>query len=114
MRSRFLLSALCFPVFLSFSDPALARDGNAEATELDRIVYAVDGAESNHARDASMWRARLDGPQGPMQVSERAAVDVGGGDRFDIAQNRAIGRAYLGLLYRRYGNWTDAVSAYNW
>jgi hypothetical protein len=118
MRRRFLLSALCFPVltvvFLSFSDPALARDGNAEATELDRIVYAVDGAESSHGRDASMWRARSDGPQGPMQVSESAAVDVGGGNRFDIAQNRAIGRAYLGLLYRRYGNWTDAVSAYNW
>ena len=45
---------------------------------------------------------------------EKAAIDVGGGDRFDITQNRAIGRAYLSLLYRRYGNWPDAVSAYNW
>src|SRR4051812_26121902 len=36
------------------------------------------------------------------------------GDRFDITQNRAIGRAYLSLLYRRYGNWPDAVAAYNW
>jgi len=118
MQSRILLTAFCFPVltavFLSFSDPALARDGKAAATELDRVVYAVDGAESSHGRDASMWRARLDGPQGPMQVSEKAAVDVGGGNRFDIGQNRAIGRAYLGLLYRRYGNWTDTVSAYNW
>jgi len=49
-----------------------------------------------------------------MQVSEKAARDVGGGDRFDIAQNRTIGRAYLALLYRRYVNWPDAVSAYNW
>jgi hypothetical protein len=49
-----------------------------------------------------------------MQVSEKAAIDVGGGNRFDIGQNRAIGRAYLGLLYHRYGNWMDAVSAYNW
>jgi hypothetical protein len=39
---------------------------------------------------------------------------VGGGDRFDIAQNRAIGRAYLALLHRRYAKWPDAVSAYNW
>jgi hypothetical protein len=61
-----------------------------------------------------MWRADPAGPQGPMQVSEKAATDVGGGDRFDIAQNRLIGRSYLGLLYRRYGNWADAVSAYNW
>ena len=118
MRSRILLSAFYFlaliTAVLSFSDQAVARDGKAAATELDRVVYAVDGAESSHGRDASMWRARSDGPQGPMQVSESAAVDVGGGNRFDIAQNRAIGRAYLGLLYRRYGNWTDAVSAYNW
>jgi hypothetical protein len=118
MRSRILLSAFCFPAlttaFLSFSDQALAREGKAAATDLDRVVYAVDGAESSHGTDASIWRARLDGPQGPMQVSERAAIDVGGGNRFDMAQNRAIGRAYLDLLYRRYGNWTDAVSAYNW
>jgi membrane-bound lytic murein transglycosylase MltF len=51
-----------------------------------------------------MWRPNLAGPQGPMQVSEKAARDVGGGDRFDIAQNRTIGRAYLALLYRRYVN----------
>ena len=49
-----------------------------------------------------------------MQVSEKAATDVGGGDRFDLTQNRAIGRAYLALLHRRYGNWPDAISAYNW
>ena len=49
-----------------------------------------------------------------MQVSEAAASDVGGGDRFDPAQNRAIGRAYLALLYRRYGDWPDAIAAYNW
>jgi hypothetical protein len=49
-----------------------------------------------------------------MQVSQKAATDVGGGDRFDIDQNRALGRAYLALLHRRYGNWPDAVSAYNW
>ena len=49
-----------------------------------------------------------------MQISEKAAIDVGGGNRLDMAQNRAIGRAYLGLLYRRYGNWPDAISAYNW
>jgi hypothetical protein len=49
-----------------------------------------------------------------MQVSEKAALDVGNGDRFEAEQNRALGRAYLALLYRRYGNWADAISAYNW
>lgn len=82
--------------------------------ELDRVTYAVEGVESSHGSNPLMWRRDLAGPQGPMQVSEKAAIDVGGGNRFDVAQNHAIGRAYLALLYRRYGNWPEAISAYNW
>jgi len=82
--------------------------------ELDRVAAAVEGAESSRGHDAAMWRARPQGPQGPMQVSAAAAADVGDGDRFDPADNRRLGRAYLALLHRRYGNWTDAVIAYNW
>jgi Transglycosylase SLT domain len=81
---------------------------------LDRVAIAVDGAESSHGQNLAMWRSDPSGPQGPMQVSEAAATDVGGGDRFDIEQNRVIGRAYLALLYQRYGNWPDAIAAYNW
>jgi transglycosylase-like protein with SLT domain len=82
--------------------------------ELDRIAFAVDGVESQHGRDPSMWRPEPDGPQGPMQVSLKAALDVGGGDRFDLRENRLLGRAYLAQMFRRYGNWTDALAAYNW
>jgi len=81
---------------------------------LDRVAYAVDGAESSHGQDLTMWRPDPSGPQGPMQVSGAAADDVGGGDRFDSMENRAIGRAYLAQLYRRYKNWPDAIAAYNW
>lgn len=81
---------------------------------LDRVAFAVDGAESSHGADEGMWRADPSGPQGPMQVSQAAAIDVGGGDRFDTEQNRAMGRAYLALLYHRYGDWPDAIAAYNW
>jgi hypothetical protein len=84
------------------------------AAALDRIAYAVDGAESGHGADPRMWRQDPDGPQGPMQVSAAAAADVGGGDRFDEQQNRVLGRAYLAHMYRRYGSWFDAVAAYNW
>ena len=49
-----------------------------------------------------------------MQVTEAAAIDVGGGDRFDTIQNREIGRAYLSQLFWHYGNWPDAIGAYNW
>lgn len=84
------------------------------AAPLDRVATAVDGAESSHGQDIGMWRLDPSGPQGPMQVSEAAATDVGGGDRFDLTQNRAIGRAYLEQLYGRYRNWPDAIAAYNW
>jgi hypothetical protein len=84
------------------------------AAVLDRITFAVEGLESDHGADPKMWRANPNGPQGPMQVSAAAAEDAGGGDRFDERQNRAIGRAYLALMYRRYGSWPDAVAAYNW
>jgi hypothetical protein len=85
-----------------------------QAAPLDRVATAVDGAESSHGQNLAMWRADTSGPQGPMQVSQAAATDVGGGDRFDIEQNRVIGRAYLALLHQRYGNWPDAIAAYNW
>ena len=85
-----------------------------EVTPLDRIAIAIDGAESSHGKDIGMWRPDPSGPQGPMQISEAAATDVGGGDRLDPTQNRAIGRAYLAKLHARYGNWPDAIAAYNW
>jgi hypothetical protein len=97
-------------------NPAEATVGldRGGATALDRITFAVEGIESDHGTDPKMWSPNLDGPQGPMQVSAAAAEDAGGGDRFDARQNRAIGRAYLALMYRRYGSWPDAVAAYNW
>ena len=98
------------------SSPAqtTGRTGSSVASSLDRVAHAVDGAESSHGTDLAMWRPDPAGPQGPMQVTEAAATDVGGGDRFDTDQNRAIGRAYLAQLYWRYKNWPDAIVAYNW
>jgi hypothetical protein len=102
------------------SDPSAAASGGfelfapADGAALDRVAFAVDGAESSHGADPAMWRPEFGGPQGPMQVSAAAAIDSGGGDRFDLIQNRLLGRAYLARLYRRYGNWPDAVAAYNW
>ena len=93
---------------------AVKDERSSARTALDRVAYAVDGAESSHGEDRGMWGPEPSGPQGPMQVTEAAAADVGGGDRFDLIQNRAIGRDYLALLFRRYKNWPDAIAAYNW
>ncbi|HEX3862841.1 MAG TPA: transglycosylase SLT domain-containing protein [Stellaceae bacterium] len=84
------------------------------SSDLDRVAAAVEEVESNQGRNPAMWRPDPFGPQGPMQVSLRAALDVGGGNRFDAGENRVIGRLYLSLMYRRYGNWPDALAAYNW
>jgi len=86
----------------------------AQEGEFDRVAFAVEAIESRHGADPRMWRPELDGPQGPMQVSLAAAIDVGGGDRFDLRQNRLLGRAYLARMFRQYGNWADALAAYNW
>jgi len=115
-------AAIVLLLSLLIATPALAGARKTPRTAasppvsdpLDRVAFAVDGAESSHGADEAMWRADPSGPQGPMQVSEAAAVDVGGGDRFDTEQNRQIGRAYLALLHRRYGDWPDAIAAYNW
>jgi hypothetical protein len=88
--------------------------GQGEAVALDRVAFAVEGAESNHGADPRMWGPDPNGPQGPMQVSAAAALEAGGGDRFNESENRALGRAYLAQMYRRYGSWPDAVAAYNW
>jgi hypothetical protein len=90
------------------------KDSRTAVAPLDRVASAVDDAESSHGRNTAMWRPDPSGPQGPMQVSEAAATDVGGGDRYDLAENRAIGRAYLAQLFWRYRNWPDAIAAYNW
>jgi Transglycosylase SLT domain len=84
------------------------------ARALDRVAFAVEGAESSHGADPQMWGPDPNGPQGPMQVSAAAAVDAGGGNRFNERENRALGRAYLAQMYRRYSSWPDAVAAYNW
>ncbi|MGH7110106.1 MAG: lytic transglycosylase domain-containing protein [Stellaceae bacterium] len=91
-----------------------ARFAPVRRRALDRIAAAVDGAESSYGANPAMWRLDPLGPQGPMQVSAAAAADVGGGDRFDIDENLALGRAYLARMYHHYGSWADAVAAYNW
>jgi Transglycosylase SLT domain len=108
----------CWPrpaiVAVLLAHGAGAAAQTAQHSVLDRVASAVDGVESSHGQDPTMWRPDPSGPQGPMQVSAAAATDVGGGDRFDAAENQAIGRAYLEQLYRRYRNWPDAIVAYNW
>jgi hypothetical protein len=96
------------------ADRGIGLFAPAHGGEFDRVAFAVEGVESGHGTNPRMWRPETSGPQGPMQVSAAAALDVGGGDRFDNIQNRLLGRAFLAHMYQRYGNWPDALAAYNW
>jgi Transglycosylase SLT domain len=118
LAQAFNLPALAREHISAAAPPAVRSDTAGRTTVtvslLDHIANAVDGAESSHGQDLGMWRPDLSGPQGPMQISASAARDVGGGDRFDLTQNRLMGRAYLEQLHRRYRDWPDAIAAYNW
>src|SRR5712691_10429645 len=119
---RGLSSLLLWSVMMTVADAAATASASGGVDLLvpgggaviDRVAFAVDGAESSHGADPRIWRFEPNGPQGPMQISAAAAADTGGGDRFDEKENRTLGRAYLALMYRRYGSWPDAVAAYNW
>jgi Transglycosylase SLT domain len=116
-RSAMPVAEIVLGVGIKFRTPpetALFDVLAAARSELDRIAAAVEIVESSGGKDPLMWRSNLDGPQGPMQVSQAAATDVGGGNRWDPNENRALGRAYLAKLHERFGNWSDAVMAYNW
>jgi len=94
MRNPVLLprwAALLALAILNVAGNALAREKAITNTELERVADAVDGVESSHGMDASMWRAKPEGPQGPIQVSQKAATDVGGGTASTLARTARWG-----------------------
>ena len=44
--------------------PALAGERTTANSDLDRVAYAIDGAESSHGNDLSMWRPDPAGRRG--------------------------------------------------
>src|SRR5258708_36508632 len=65
--------------------------GPASVADLDRVAFAVDGAESSHGADLRMWRPEPSGPQGPMQVTAAARGAVVGRERVHGAENSRLG-----------------------
>jgi hypothetical protein len=47
-----------------------AKNVGLKPLPIDRVVSAVDAAESSHGQDMAMWRSDPAGPQGPMQVPD--------------------------------------------
>jgi soluble lytic murein transglycosylase-like protein len=82
---------------------------------LSRIVQAVIQAESGGRQtdaNGNTLRSKA-GALGLMQLMPATAAQYGV-DPNDAAQNVQGGTAYLSDLFQQYGNWYDALAAYNW
>ena len=56
-RSQLLFYCFLLVLFLLPCVPASAGKRSTAPAELDRVAYAVEGAESSHGRNPAMWRA---------------------------------------------------------
>ncbi len=98
--------------FLSGADPQLIglANENADKYGIPRDLFqALISVESSWNASA---KAKGSSAYGLTQLTKAAAQDVGV-DPYDVKQNLQGGADYLARQYRRTGNWTDALAAYN-
>lgn len=73
------------------------------------ILTAVGQIESNFNPRAVSPK----GAQGVMQIMPGTGQELGLQQPFDAEQNINAGAQYLAQMFRRFGNWPDALAAYN-
>lgn len=73
------------------------------------IALAVAQRESNFNQNAT----GSSGEVGIFQLMPATAAQLGV-NPYDVTGNIDGGIAYLGQQYSRFGNWNDALAAYNW
>src|SRR5947208_3869786 len=71
---------------------AVKDERSSARTALDRVAYAVDGAESSNGEDRGMWGPDPSAPQGPKQVTQAETDAVGWGAGVELIQNRSFDR----------------------
>ena len=94
---------------------AARGSSGAAGASLSDIVRGVIGVESGgHQTDGSGRTLTSSvGALGLMQLMPGTAAALGV-DPNDANQNVAGGTRYLQQLYAKYGNWNQALEAYNW
>ncbi len=73
------------------------------------ILQAVAYQESRYKPSA----VSPAGAQGLLQIMPATGTSLGLQNPFDAQQNANAGASYLASLYAQYGNWNDALVAYN-
>jgi soluble lytic murein transglycosylase-like protein len=89
-------------------DPLIARAARRHGLP-PGLVKAVVKAESNFEVAAVSNK----GAQGLMQLMPATASDMGVDDPFEAEDNVLGGTRYLRAMYDRYGDWEQALAAYN-
>lgn len=90
-------------------------DAGSGSLTLDSIAQAVAHFESGGRQydgDGNVIRSSA-GALGIMQLMPATAAQLGV-DPNDPDQNYQGGVSYLKQLFQKYGNWFDALAAYNW
>jgi soluble lytic murein transglycosylase-like protein len=77
----------------------------------DAVALTESGDE--HLDKNGKVKTSPKGATGVMQLMPETAKGLGV-DPTDEAQNREGGKRYLGAMFDKYGNWDDALAAYNW
>ena len=87
-----------------------------DRTALDNVMEGVWGQESGNqhfSRPGVVKRNPDSGATGVSQLMPGTAKELGV-NADDEAQNREGGKRYLAQQFDKYGNWDDALAAYNW
>lgn len=104
------------PAMVFRSGPAMPPPSAATAGPelLPKIDFAVKQIESGNRQTDSSGRI-ITSPVGALGISQLMPETVRGlgVDPTDETQNAEGGRRYLSQMYERFGNWSDAVAAYN-
>ena len=102
------------PGFGAFSSPpanisTILANASASSGVPQNILNAVAYQESSYNPNA----VSSAGAQGLLQLMPATGKSLGVSNPFDAQQNADAGAKYLSQLYAQYGDWSDALVAYN-
>jgi len=88
----------------------ISNTATASGTVPPALAVQIASQESSFNPDATSNK----GAMGLFQLMPATAASLGVTDPYDPVQNTQGGITYLSQLFNQFGNWWDALIAYNW